>query len=855
MVLDFAQPPFDQLPVPLWVEDHSAVRQRLQKWRHDGVSDLSAHLAAEPHRRRRLAGLVRVVEANQALFDRYGYSDLVSLRANLAALRTQSAVDESVRFSLELESGGVATAGEAVNRTAGGRYVPILVSRRVAVGFEGSWERVYCSEADISRRKRAERALLVQRDVALALGKATGLEEAFGDLIKALRGLDGIDAGMIYAREAGSDRFRMAAWSGISEAFARVACDVRMDDERTSALVAAGGAYGSFAAVCAAMAGRCQPPKLDSDRLQASVALPICRNGRVLAVLLLSSKEFEEFWPATRQAIEAAAAETGNLLARIDAQQELAESVRHMRALLTSSRAMNSTLDYGQVLHEIARWAGETLDVESSTTWEYLPETKQMAFRALWQRHPDPAALEKLADARLSSDDPLNQERHVGKDLVVQCVSDPDLPPVVRAEMTRLGMKTWMFVPLHTKGEQLGVMVIAEAHRERHFTQAECEFARALGDQASMAMYNAKLHRGVEAQFAMRRDLLDLSQSLLSATDGQGIVDRLAEALKSLVDYSSLSVMEADEQADELVVSFASGADAQALRGRRFPLRSGVTGDVLRRGRAELVNDMLGDPRAVRVPQTKPEAQASIIVPMSPGARRAVLIVDRLGEDAHFGPDDLETVRLFAGLAAVAFENARLFQLVERQAIIDGLTGLYNHRHFYERLDLEFARAQRSGEPLSLLMLDLDDFKTFNDQYGHPAGDRILQTVAGVLEACTRHGVDLAARYGGEEFVVLLPGQTTTRGVDVANGLPECSEGQAEEVAERIRRAVGRTALGDVLAVANEATQQPHLTVSVGAASWPASAGTPAELVAQADAALYLAKHKGKNRVEVFDRS
>ena len=130
----------------------------------------------------------------------------------------------------------------------------------------------------------------------------------------------------------------------------------------------------------------------------------------------------------------------------------------------------------------------------------------------------------------------------------------------------------------------------------------------------------------------------------------------------------------------------------------------------------------------------------------------------------ELGRDELELVQIVANQAAVALENARLYDRIEQQAITDGLTGLYNHRHFYKRLEEEVATAKRYGVPLSLLMLDLDDFKRFNDTFGHPAGDRVLCEVADILRHQVRNLVDLPARYGGEEFAVILPNTPDERG-------------------------------------------------------------------------------------------
>jgi len=198
-------------------------------------------------------------------------------------------------------------------------------------------------------------------------------------------------------------------------------------------------------------------------------------------------------------------------------------------------------------------------------------------------------------------------------------------------------------------------------------------------------------------------------------------------------------------------------------------------------------------------------------------------------EEGEFLRDDVETLAGLANQAGVAIENARLHLQVEQQAITDPLTGLANRRQFFDTLEREFERAQRFGTPLSLIMLDIDDFKQMNDVRGHLAGDAVLHGTAGTIEGLIRE-IDLAARYGGEEFGVLLP-QTNLEG--------------AALLAERLREAVAQR-------VVNFGEDQINgVTASFGVASGPRSGADHLDLVARADAALYRAKRAGKNRVEV----
>ena len=196
--------------------------------------------------------------------------------------------------------------------------------------------------------------------------------------------------------------------------------------------------------------------------------------------------------------------------------------------------------------------------------------------------------------------------------------------------------------------------------------------------------------------------------------------------------------------------------------------------------------------------------------------------------DAEFTREEEELLEYLAGQAVVSIENASLHETVERQAVTDELTGLANVRALASILTRELERSRRFDSPLSLVMLDIDDFKMVNDTHGHPQGDEVLAQVAGVLRAHSRD-IDAPARYGGEEMVVVVPGTD--------------SEGAAR-LAERMREAIERTQVAGV-----GGGPALSVTASFGVASVPESASDRDTLIAAADTALYQAKRAGKNRV------
>ncbi|HTD52673.1 MAG TPA: sensor domain-containing diguanylate cyclase, partial [Thermoanaerobaculia bacterium] len=192
----------------------------------------------------------------------------------------------------------------------------------------------------------------------------------------------------------------------------------------------------------------------------------------------------------------------------------------------------------------------------------------------------------------------------------------------------------------------------------------------------------------------------------------------------------------------------------------------------------------------------------------------------------------LETIRaleIFGNQAVTAIEIARSYTDAREQSVRDGLTGAYNHRHFQESLQKEIGRAERRGRPLTVLMLDIDDFKSVNDRFGHPVGDAILQRIVAEIRSEIRGDMDMLARYGGEEFAVILP---------------ETPPDEGAEVAERIRRRIDER-----LFRPPESEEILRVTASIGLATFPSDAADKRELIEKADAALYHAKRGGKNAV------
>ena len=217
------------------------------------------------------------------------------------------------------------------------------------------------------------------------------------------------------------------------------------------------------------------------------------------------------------------------------------------------------------------------------------------------------------------------------------------------------------------------------------------------------------------------------------------------------------------------------------------------------------------------------EPEALVCTPLIAGSRvLGTLNVWREGVRAEFAAHEVELIQRFATLSALAWDNARQRERLSHQARTDELTGLFNRRHFHERLGSELARARRSKEPVGLMLLDVDDFKAVNDRHGHPVGDRVLRAFARLLSAEVR-AADVVCRTGGEEFGVILPG---------------AAEDEAIAAAHRLVEAIRAAGIGPA----------GTLTASVGLAIAPREADTVAGLFRAADDRLLAAKAQGKDR-------
>jgi diguanylate cyclase (GGDEF)-like protein len=314
-------------------------------------------------------------------------------------------------------------------------------------------------------------------------------------------------------------------------------------------------------------------------------------------------------------------------------------------------------------------------------------------------------------------------------------------------------------------------------------------------------------------------------------------MDELATTLVGLVrdkfGYRYVHLFINDLQRGETVLLAGAGADSPQLAPRRFaiPFGRGIVGWVAANGKSLLANDVTREPQFLYHPAVG-DTRAELAVPLIVGGRGIGVLDAQSERFGAFEPSDVATLETLAGQVAIAIDNARLYGEVQEQARRDSLTQVYNHGYFIERLREEMERAQRESKPLSLIMLDVDNFKEYNDRYGHVIGDQVLSLLVQAIHAHVKR-TDLVGRWGGEEFGIALL---------------ETDAADARQVAQRIRQTLAETHLP-------QKDGKPILppTASQGIASCPKHAQDTDALIDLADRALYQAKTRGRDQIKTAE--
>ena len=422
---------------------------------------------------------------------------------------------------------------------------------------------------------------------------------------------------------------------------------------------------------------------------------------------------------------------------------------------------------------------------------------------------------------------------------VVDQSGNPLFPKFLEKQDLKI-LPSRLWVPLVMRGEVIGLLTMGPKPANQPFDDFDLYFLQQIAAQAGVSINTCRLYE------RRKREKEDLDKTLqnLSLLYSIGKAMNYISDLKNLLQYilsqaiditsaEKGSIMLCNLEADRLNIRVLAGLEdteyqekvnSNEIRCRSFKPGEGIAGRVFMTSQPMIVNNIREDDLFIKSETSYVRSIACIPMIVYSDVIGVINVTNKK-KGKEFTDEDVEMLKAVADQAAVAVNKAQLWDM----AVTDSLTGLYVRRYFMVKLQEEIHRAERYNKRLSVIMADLDRFKSINDTYGHDAGDRALKVISKFLQKNIRD-VDAIARYGGEEFVMLIP---------------DADKEAAFCLAERLRDELAKVELEDL----------PPVTISLGIATYPSDGTDLEELIKRADAAMYEAKQQGRNRSVKFSKA
>jgi len=554
---------------------------------------------------------------------------------------------------------------------------------------------------------------------------------------------------------------------------------------------------------------------LETAAASLVVAIPL-RSGDHLTGAMLLTSGAAELLPAEVEMLTSIGNQVGGALSTARAIEESRRRTAHLEGLLATSTEVARSLSEQQVLHVILAKARELMQVEACAVFRLDESTRRLGVRDAIGLASDFAAAAQFPIGEGAVGRAVKERRVVA---IGHLPSDPHYERLAR-HVDEAHWVATLAAPLIAGDAVLGGLeVYSRDHRE--FTEEEQRLLAIFANQAAVAIVNAELHTSAQRRLHALDALFTTIESISVMGTATELMEFVICEVMRLFPCNVAYVLLENEATHELEVAASRGL-------------AGASGGIattkcwaIKKSSLFQVDD---DQRDFTCPEvvTNGPARSYACAPLIASGRAFGVLHMSAAPARAFTAEQLQLFSTLGNNLAIALERAHLFQRVEQMAKTDPLTGLFNHREFRARLSEELRRAERFGQPLALLLIDLDQFKQHNDRFGHPAGDAVLRRFAELGRAQLRQ-VDFFARYGGEEFAILL---TNTE-----------LEG-ARLVAEKLRAAVEQESFHG-----NSDEPIVRKTVSIGVGVFPTNAPTDDELIRLTDEALYAAKHSGRNCV------
>ncbi|GAB1543780.1 hypothetical protein NUACC21_64560 [Scytonema sp. NUACC21] len=452
-----------------------------------------------------------------------------------------------------------------------------------------------------------------------------------------------------------------------------------------------------------------------------------------------------------------------------------------------------------------------------------------------------------------------------GRIRIVTDIERDEMAPCLAETLKQLGVKSKIVIPILGQDSLWGLLIAHQCQTPRQWYSWEADLLTQLAGQLAIAIHQADLYRQIQtellerqqAELALRRALEReqqaiyrerlmgvIAQNIRQFLNLDSILTTTVEEVRQFLQVDRVVIYQFDCDWYGTVIAESTSDPSFSILGQEIqdPCFQRSISHSYSQGRIHAVNDILKanlPPCYVEL-LARLQVRAVLVVPILIRQNLwGLLIAHHCSVPYHWQQATWHLLRQLSTQLAIAIQQSELYQQLEganrelqRLATLDGLTQIANRRRFDEDIEREWQRSKREQSPLSLLICDMDNFKLYNDYYGHQAGDNCLQQFAQALSKVVKRPADLVARYGGEEFTVLLPNTDITGAI---------------RIAEKIQEAVTQLQIPHV-----QSSVSQFITVSIGVASLiPTQELLPEHLIAMADRALYEAKAQGRNSFSV----
>ena len=478
--------------------------------------------------------------------------------------------------------------------------------------------------------------------------------------------------------------------------------------------------------------------------------------------------------------------------------------------LYDASQAVLSTFNLDEVLEQILCIVRDYFHKTNSAVFLLDPNTQEFFVRTSIGRQEDKTNL-RIAPGTGLIGTAAQQKRPVYAPDVTQDSRYIGNPSTTKSEVA---------IPLMVRDEVVGVLDIQSEELDA-FDSETLDLLTLFSTQASIALENARLYTLEQRRSRQLEAINAIARQTTALLNLDELLGKVCDLVLQTFPVDHVVVLLLDDDAHLSVRAHKGKLTPILTKGASLPNGTGMGMRALELGKTVVENEVAF---IAHYMASFVETRSEMSVPLIFFGKKLGVLMLESAKPNNFTDENVTPLESVADICSGAIQNAHHFEKTQQLAYIDGLTGIYNRRYFEMEISSEIERASRYNGRLAIIMIDIDNFKRLNDEFGHLLGDEVLRQVSNAFGQQLRK-IDVVCRYGGEEFAILVP---------------QTSGGNAMEVAEKLRRMVESYRFPGV---------PVKVTISAGVAEFPAHGRTRDELVAAADAALYVSKEAGRNRV------